>query len=80
VVQLVGHLTVNEDGVGLSPTAPSQPTSFLMCETPNVLLVVSYVSNQGFSTKKLGPIWVLHFYHVRLTSAYSSGIRLLEID
>jgi hypothetical protein len=23
VVQLVGHLTVNEDGVGSSPTAPA---------------------------------------------------------
>jgi hypothetical protein len=24
VVQLVGHLTVNEDGVGSSPTAPAK--------------------------------------------------------
>jgi hypothetical protein len=26
VVQSVGHLTVNEDGVGSSPTAPANPS------------------------------------------------------
>ena len=51
VVQLVGHLTVNEDGEGSNPSAPanSPPAPRMMVLRARIVLIPIALSNQGLS-------------------------------